>query len=116
MDYGKYKYQKSKKLHEAKKKQKIIQVKEMKLRPTIEDHDYEFKMRNIKDFLEDGCKVKVTVFFRGREVVHPDLGERLLNRLIEDVKDFGVPENKPKLEGRTMTLILSPKQLIKRGE
>lgn len=110
MDVGKYKYEQSKREREARKKQRIINVKEVKLRPNIEDHDFEVKTRNAIRFLEDGDKVKVTIMFRGREVSHPELGRELLVRVAEVVKELATVERNPKLEGRNMTMFLSPKQ------
>ncbi len=110
MDYGKYKYEQSKKEKEARKKQRIINVKEVKLRPNIEDHDFEVKARNATRFLKDGDKVKATIMFRGREIVHTKLGQQLLKRLAEHVQDFSIIERHPKLEGRNMIMILAPKQ------
>jgi len=109
MDYGKFKYEQSKREKEAKKKQRIIQVKEVKLRPRIEDHDYTVKAKNAERFLKDGDKVKVTIMFRGREIVHTDLGKNLLDRLAEDLKDLCIVERQPKLEGKNMIMILAPK-------
>ncbi|MFZ5754281.1 MAG: translation initiation factor IF-3 [Bacillota bacterium] len=110
MDYGKYKYEQSKREREARKKQHVINVKEVKLRPNIEDHDFEVKARNAVRFLEDGDKVKVTIMFRGRELSHPELGRELLLRVAAYVKDLANVEKDPKLEGKNMTMILSPKQ------
>lgn len=110
MDYGKYRYEQSKREKEAKKKQKIISVKEVKLRPNIEDHDFEVKAKNAVRFLKDGDKVKATIIFRGREIVHTQLGQQLLKRLAEYVKDFSTVERQPKLEGKNMIMILAPKQ------
>ncbi|MCL6638249.1 MAG: translation initiation factor IF-3 [Firmicutes bacterium] len=110
MDIGKYKYEQSKREKEAKKKQKIISVKEVKLRPNIEDHDFEVKARNAVRFLKDGDKVKATIIFRGREIVHTQLGQQLLQRLAEYVKDISTVERQPKLEGKNMIMILAPKQ------
>ena len=109
MDYGKYKYQAQKKANEARKKQKVIEVKEIKLRPGIDTHDYDVKMRAIHKFLGEGDKVKVTLRFRGREMAHQDLGRDLLERVAEDVKDVGKIENMPKMEGRQMVMIVAPK-------
>jgi translation initiation factor IF-3 len=95
---------------EAKKKQKVISVKEVKLRPNIEDHDFEVKARNASRFLKDGDKVKATIIFRGREIVHTQIGQQLLKRLAEDVKDISTIERQPKLEGKNMIMILAPKQ------
>lgn len=110
MDIGKHKYEQSKRDREARKKQRIINVKEVKLRPNIEDHDFEVKTKNAIRFLEDGDKVKVTIMFRGRELSHPELGRELLSRVAALVKDVASVEKNPKLEGKNMTMILSPKQ------
>lgn len=109
MDYGKYKYQLSKKNHDAKKHQRVIHVKEVKMRPSIEAHDYEFKLKNILKFLNSGNKVKVTLVFKGREATHKHLGMKALERVIEDVSEIAGVENPPKVEGRRMVMILSPK-------
>jgi translation initiation factor IF-3 len=109
MDYGKYKYQKSKRLQQAKKKQKIILVKEIKLRPKTEEHDYQFKTQHVRRFLQDGHKAKVTVVFRGREMAHTELGRRILDRVIEDLDDVATVEQTPKQEGRNMTMVLGPR-------
>lgn len=109
MDYGKYRYEQSKREKEAKKKQKIISVKEVKLRPNIEDHDFEVKAKNAARFLKEGDKVKATIIFRGREIVHTQLGQKLLKRLAERVQDISQVERQPKLEGKNMIMILSPK-------
>lgn len=109
MDFGKFKYEQSKREKEAKKKQRIIQVKEVKLRPRIEDHDYEVKTKNAERFLKDGDKVKVTIMFRGREIVHPDLGRELLDRMYQDLKEICNMERAAKLEGKNMIMILAPK-------
>ena len=109
MDYGKYKYEQSKRAKEAKKHQHTIHVKEMKFRPKTEDHDYQFKLKHIKEFLAAGDKVKVTVRFRGREMTHTELGMRILEKLVGDTEDFASVEQQPKLEGRNMTLVLGPK-------
>ncbi len=109
MDVGKYKYEQSKREREARKKQHIISVKEVKLRPNIEDHDFNVKTRNAIRFLEAGDKVKVTIMFRGRELSHPELGRELLTRVAAVVKDMATVEKNPKLEGKNMTMILSPK-------
>jgi translation initiation factor IF-3 len=110
MDIGKFKYEQSKRERDARKKQKIISVKEVKLRPNIEDHDFEVKAKNAVRFLEDGDKVKVTIMFRGRELSHPELGRVLLNRVATHVKELATIEKDPKLEGKNMTMILTPKQ------
>ncbi|MBE3581449.1 MAG: translation initiation factor IF-3 [Thermoanaerobacteraceae bacterium] len=109
MDFGKYKYEQSKREREARKKQRIIDVKEVKLRPGIEEHDFQVKARNALRFLEDGDKVKVTIMFRGREISHPELGEKLCWRLADQVSELASVERPPKLEGRNMVMILAPK-------
>jgi len=108
MDYGKYKYEQQKRESEARKKQKIIEVKEVKFRPGTDTHDYDVKMRNVLKFLEGGDKVKITLRFRGREMAHQNLGRELLERIAEDVKDVGRIENMPKMEGRQMIMIIGP--------
>ena len=108
MDYGKYKYEQAKKDKEARKKQRTTEIKEVKLRPNIEDHDFETKARNAQRFLTDGDKVKVTIMFRGREITHPDLGKSLCLRLAEFCKAEASIEREPKLEGRNMIMILTP--------
>ena len=108
MDYGKYKYEQAKRDKEARKKQKTMEIKEVKLRPNIEDHDFETKARNAQRFLNDGDKVKVTIMFRGREVTHPELGRTLCLRLAEFCKAEANIERDPKLEGRNMIMILAP--------
>jgi len=110
MDYGKHKYRLSKRAHEAKKNQKITHVKEIKFRPKTGAHDYDFKMRSITKFLEGGDKVKVVIFFKGREIVHRDQGEIILKRIIQDTDDFGVVEQTSRQEGRTLMMILAPKK------
>src|SRR4029434_6859548 len=109
MDYGKYKYQQSKRLQQAKKKQKVISVKEIKLRPKTEEHDYQFKTQHVRRFLQDGHKTKVTVVFRGREIAHTDLGLRMLDRIVTEMEDVGTVEQTPRQEGRNMTMVLSPR-------
>ncbi len=109
MDYGKFRYQQQKRAHEAKKKQTVIQVKEVKIRPKIDEHDYQFKLNHARRFLEHGDKAKVSVMFRGREIVHRDLGRDLLDRFIEDTKDLADVEMMPKMEGRNMTMVLVAK-------
>lgn len=109
MDYGKYRYEQSKKTRDAKKKQTIIQVKEIKLRPKTEDHDFGFKARHAERFLKDGNKTKVTMMFRGREMVHIDRGRVQLDRFAEALKEVAVIEQHPRLEGRNMVMILTPK-------
>ncbi len=109
MNYGKYKYQQSKKIQEAKKHQTIIQVKEVKIRPRTEEHDLQFKLRHAKRFLSEGNKVKVSMLFRGREIAHPEMGKELLERIIAELKDLMVIEQAPRLEGRSMVMLLAPK-------
>ena len=110
MDYGKFKYKASKKVQEARKKSKAFQLKEIKLRPNTEDHDLGFKLRNIRRFLDNKNRVKVTVFFRGREMAHMDIGRVLLNRIAEEVTDKGTLEQEPAQEARNrMTMVLVPK-------
>ncbi len=108
MDYGKFKYEQQKRESEARKKQKVIEVKEIKFRPNTDTHDYDVKMRNVMKFLENGDKVKITMRFRGREMAHQDLGRQLLERVAEDVEGFGKIENMPKMEGRQMIMIIGP--------
>jgi translation initiation factor IF-3 len=107
LDYGKYKYEQQKKAAEARKKQKVIDIKEIKIRPNIEKHDYEVKMRNARRFLEGGDKVKVTMRFRGREMSHQEIGMALLKRMVEELKDISKLELEPRLEGRQMLMILT---------
>lgn len=108
MDFGKFKYEQQKRESEARKKQKIIEVKEVKFRPNTDVHDYDVKMRNVIKFLEHGDKVKVTLRFRGREMAHQNLGRELLERVAEDVKEIGKVENMPKMEGRQMIMMIGP--------
>ena len=108
MDFGKYKYEQQKRESEARKKQKIIEVKEIKFRPGTDTHDYDVKMRSVYKFLENGDKVKITLRFRGREMAHLNLGRELLERVGEDVQEFGKVENMPKMEGRQMTMMIGP--------
>ena len=108
MDYGKYKYEQQKKEAEAKKKQKTIDVKEIKFRPNTDIHDYEVKMRSVTKFLDHGDKVKITMRFRGREMAHQELGQNLLERVAEDTSKIGKIDSIPKIEGRQMTMIISP--------
>jgi translation initiation factor IF-3 len=109
MDYGKFKYQQRKKAQQAKKRQALIQIKEVKLRPKTDLHDLQFKVRHIERFLKEGLKTKVTLVFRGRELAHPEIGRRLLDRVSEEVTEWGVIEQEPKFEGRTMVMMLSPR-------
>ncbi len=110
MDLGKYKYELKKKAKEAKKKQKIINVKELRLRPKIEEHDYQVKLKHAREFLEDGDKVKLVMRFRGREMSFLDTGKEVLDRFAADLADIAVVEKKPELEGRQMIMVLAPKQ------
>jgi translation initiation factor IF-3 len=109
LDYGKYKYEAQKKANEARKKQKVIEVKEIKLRPNIDDHDYEIKMKAMRKFLEEGDKVKVTMRFRGREMAHQDIGMTVLINVREQLEDLGKVEQMPRLEGKQMIMVLAPK-------
>ncbi len=108
MDYGKYRYEQTVKMKEARKKQAVVSFKEMKMRPKIDRHDYEIKKRHIERFLKAGHKVKVTVMFRGREMTHTEKGLELLQQLAEEVAELGTVESEPKLEGRNMQMILAP--------
>jgi translation initiation factor IF-3 len=109
LDYGKYKYQEQKKAAEARKKQKVVEVKEIKFRPMIDDHDYQVKMRSMKRFFEEGDKVKVTLRFRGRELVHQELGVKLLERVKDDTMKIAKIEMEPRFEGRQMVMVLAPR-------
>jgi translation initiation factor IF-3 len=109
LDYGKFKYEEQKKRNEARKKQKVIDVKELKMRPSIEEHDYQVKMRSAVRFLDEGDKVKVTIRFRGREMAHQELGVRVLERVQEDLSDRAKVEQFPRTEGRMMTMVMAPK-------
>ncbi len=109
MNYGKYKFEQAKKEKEAKKKQKVLEIKEIRVTPNIEEHDFSFKAKNAKKFLEEGNKVKITVRFKGREVNNSKAGETVLNRFIEELKEISVVEKQPKLEGRNMFTILAKK-------
>lgn len=109
MDYGKYKYQEQKKAAEARKKQKTFDVKEIKMRPNIDVHDYDVKMRNMRRFFDDGDKVKVTLRFRGREMAHQELGVKLLDRVRGEVEEIAKVEASPRLEGRQMVMVLAPR-------
>ena len=110
MDYGKFRYEESKKEHERKKKQATVVLKEVKLRPKTEDHDLDYKIKRLKRFLGENCKVKVTVMFRGREITHPDQARKLLDKLMNIVGEEALVEQPPKFEGRNMTMILAPVQ------
>jgi translation initiation factor IF-3 len=108
MDFGEFKYETQKKEAEARKKQKIIEIKEVKFRPNTDTHDYEVKMRNVYKFIENGDKVKITMRFRGREMAHQELGRELLLRVADDTKEMGKVENMPKMEGRQMIMLIGP--------
>jgi len=110
MDYGKYRYEQSKKAQEAKKRQTVIQVKEVKMRPRTDVHDMNVKKKKIVKFLKQGNKVKVTVQFRGREIVHPEIGAEMLKKIAEEMADISVVEHMPNMEGRTLTMVLGPKK------
>jgi translation initiation factor IF-3 len=109
LDFGKYKYEEQKKKNEARKKQKIIEVKEIKLRPSIDDHDYAVKMRSMNKFIEEGDKVKVTMRFRGRELAHQELGMNVLIRVRDDLEAIAKVEQMPRMEGRQMTMVVAPR-------
>jgi translation initiation factor IF-3 len=108
LDYGKYKFELEKKAKEAKKNQQIVKLKEIRLQPKIEKHDYDFKLEHIKEFLNEGNKVKITIRFRGRQMAHMYLGEEVLNKYAEDLKDVGLVEKKPNVEGKSMSIIVAP--------
>jgi len=108
MDFGKYKYQQQKKQQEARKKQTVVQLKEIKVRPKTDDHDFQTKVKHIRRFLEAGDRCKVTVFFRGREIIHKDRGVAILNRVVEALEDVAKLDQEPRAEGRTMGILLSP--------
>ena len=110
MDYGKFKYEQQKKKQDAKKRQAVVQVKEIKVRPKTDEHDYETKLKHIRSFLEDGDRCKVTVFFRGREIVHKDRGSEILERIVKDLEDVGKVEQEPRAEGRTLQMLVVPKK------
>ena len=109
MDYGKYRYEMQKKEKEARKNQKIVDIKEVRFSANIDEHDYQTKMRNVMKFLKEGDKVKCTIRFRGRQITHAELGQRVLERVSKDVQELGEVERKPKLDGRSMVMILAPK-------
>lgn len=116
MDYGKFKYQQRKKDQEAKKKQVVIHLKEVKMRPKTEPHDFQFKVRHIERFLKEGNKIKVTMVFRGREMAHTDIGRNLLIRVVDAIKEWGKVEQDPRFEGRNCVMILTPTQAPKPAE
>jgi translation initiation factor IF-3 len=115
MDYGKYKYEQSRKLAESKKKQQQIELKEVKFRPKTGEHDFDTKVKNLKRFLEKGNKGKVTVMFRGREIVHPEIGREMLNRVIQALGEEALIEQNPRLEGRQMVMIVAPARTVKKA-
>jgi len=108
MDYGKFKYEEQRKARDARKKQHHVQIKEVKMRPGIEDHDFEFKTRHARRFLEEGNKVKLTMMFRGRQMAHPELGREVLDRVVEEIADVGKVESSPTMEARSMTMVIAP--------
>ncbi len=108
-DYGKYQYTEQKRARQARKHQKTILVKEIKFRPKVDEHDYDFKKKHIERFIEEGDKVKAVIFFRGREIAHPEIGRRILERLIQEVSEVAIAENMPRMEGNSMHVILGPK-------
>lgn len=108
MDYGKFKYEQQKKKQEAKKRQTVVHIKEIKMRPKTDEHDYQTKLNHVKRFLEEGDRVKVTIFFRGREIVHKDRGVTVLDRVIEDTKEVAKVEQEARAEGRTLQILLVP--------
>jgi translation initiation factor IF-3 len=110
MDYGKYQYQEQKRAREAKRHQHVVEVKEIKFRPKVDEHDYQFKRNHIQRFIEEGDKVKATIFFRGREMAHPEIGHKILMRLIADLAEVAIPETQPRMEGNQMHTILTAKR------
>ena len=115
MDYGKYQYLEQKRTRQARKHQKVIEVKEIKFRPKVDEHDYQFKKKHIERFLEDGDKVKATIFFRGREMAHPEIGRRILERLVDELAEVATPETMPRMEGNQMHTILTGKQASRKS-
>ena len=116
MDYGRYQYQEQKRTREARKNQKSIELKEIKFRPKVDEHDYNFKKKHIERIVAEGDKVKATIFFRGREMAHPDFGRRILDRLIEDLDGIAAAENRPSMQGNQMHIILSGVAVTKKGQ
>jgi translation initiation factor IF-3 len=108
MDYGRFKYEEKKRANEAKKKQVVVKLKEVKLRPKTEEHDYETKVRHVKEFLEEGNKAKITIMFRGREITHRNLGQAILDDVVKDLKDVAIVEQPPRMEGRQLFMIIGP--------
>ena len=115
MDFGRYQYEEQKRTRQAKKHQKTIEVKEIKFRPKVDEHDYQFKKKHVERFLAHGDKVKATIFFRGREMAHPDYGRRILERLVNDLGESATQETNPRMEGNQMHTILSSKAAAKKG-
>ena len=115
MDFGKFQYEQQKRARQAKKHQKVILVKEIKFRPKVDEHDYQFKKKHIERFLGEGDKVKATIFFRGRENAHPEIGRRILERLIEEISEVGTVEQEPQKEGNQLHTILAPRPGLKRS-
>ena len=116
MDYGKFKYRQNKKAHDAKKRQKVIKIKEVKITPNTEEHDIQFKLTHARRFLNDGSKVKVTVFFRGRQITHQELGLKILDRFVMELEEMADVEEQPKQEGRKLALIMAPKAVLVKKE
>jgi translation initiation factor IF-3 len=114
-DYGRYQYQEQKRTRQAKKHQKFVEVKEIKFRPKVDEHDYQFKKKHVERFLANGDKVKATIFFRGREMAHPDFGRHILDRLVDELADVATQETRPRMEGNQMHTILSSKAGSKKG-
>ena len=114
MDYGKFKYKQSKKAHEAKKNQKIVHVKEVKFRPNTDQHDFDFKLKHVQRFLDAGDKAKVQIFFKGREILHRENGEKILQRVVVATEEYAIVEQTPKQEGRALVMILAPKNSKKK--
>lgn len=108
MDYGRFKYEEKKRANEAKKKQVVVKLKEVKLRPKTEEHDYETKVRHVKEFLEEGNKAKITIMFRGREITHRNLGQAILDDVVKDLKEIAIVEQPPRMEGRQLFMIIGP--------
>ncbi len=116
LDYGRFKYEMAKRERETKKKQKTLEMKEVRMRPNIEEHDFQVRLRSAQKFLREGDKVKATIMFRGREIVHADIGQALLRRMVEDCADLCIVERDPHLEGRHLIMILAPKQVQLQAE
>ena len=114
-DYGRYQYEEQKRTRQAKKHQKTIEIKEIKFRPKVDEHDYQFKKKHVERFLNNGDKVKATIFFRGREMAHPEFGRHILERLVEDLADLATQETMPRMEGSQMHTILASKAIQRKG-